>query len=83
MGDLTGGRYPDSYEEWLLDGSPLPPYRQSIKRSDITTSVTLTQAQLYVFAVAFQAGDIIGAINVGVATATATGTRSASLTSRR
>jgi len=38
MADLASGRYPDSEEEWLLDGSPLPPYRRTISRRDIATA---------------------------------------------
>jgi len=71
---LVAGRYPSSNEEWLLDGSPFPPNRQSISRRDITGAVTPTVANVYVVAMAFQPGDIIGAISIGVVTASATPT---------
>lgn len=75
MSDLTSGKYPDTYEEWLLDGKPAQPYRTTIKRADIiSTGVTLTQANVFVFPVVVQQGDVIGAISFGVKTATATPT---------
>ena len=75
MSDLVSGRYPDTYEEWMLDGQPAQPYRTTIKRADIiSTGVQLTQATLYVFPVVVQQGDVIGAISIGVKTATATPT---------
>lgn len=75
MSDLASGRYPDTYEEWLLDGQPAQPYRTTIKRSDIIASgVTMTLATVFVFPVVVQQGDVIGAISIGVKTATATAT---------
>lgn len=75
MGDLTSGKYPDTYEEWLLDGKPSQPYRTTIKRSDIiSTGVTMTLATVFVYPVVVQQGDLIGAVSIGVKTATATGT---------
>lgn len=72
---LIAGRYPIFSEEWALDGQPTPPYRQSISRRDIvSTGVTMTTATLYVFPVVCQPGDIIGAVNIGVKTASATPT---------
>jgi hypothetical protein len=77
MGDLTGGRYPDSYEEWLLDGSPMPPYRQTMSRRDITVStVSVASTAATVFPVVCQAGDVLGAVSLLVKTATATPTHS-------
>lgn len=75
MADLTSGKYPDTYEEWMLDGKPSQPYRTTIKRADIiATGVTLTQANVFVYPVVCQQGDVIGAISIGVKTATATPT---------
>ena len=75
MSDLVAGRYPLASEEWMLDGSPYPPYRQSISRRDIlSTGVTPTVATVCVYPMVFQAGDIIGAISIGVKTASATPT---------
>lgn len=75
MSDLVSGRYPDTYEEWMLDGKPSQPYRTTIKRSDIiSTGVTMTLATVFVYPVVVQQGDLIGAISIGVKTATATGT---------
>jgi len=75
MSDLTSGRYPDSEEEWLLDGSPNPPYRRTISRRDITAvTITLATTVLTVYAVPVQVGDIFdfAAFNVKTqATATA------------
>ena len=51
MSDLASGRYPDSEEEWLLDGSPFPPYRRTISRRDITNSAIPTVTTLNVYAV--------------------------------
>lgn len=79
MSDLAGGRYPDSEEEWLLDGMPVPPYRRTISRRDIaagSTGVALTQAYLFVYAIPVQAGDILDYISFLVKTATATPTHS-------
>ena len=64
MSDLAGGRYPDSEEEWLLDGSPTPPYRRiaALKRSDIATgssgAAVGSANNISVFPVPVQAGDI-------------------------
>ena len=74
MADLIAGRYSIFEEEWALDGSPLPPYRRSMKRADIDGNGTLTAATVFVYAVVFQPGDLIGAISVSVNTATATPT---------
>lgn len=79
MSDLPSGRYPDSEEEWLLDGSPFPPYRRTISRRDIATGATglaLTQAQLFVYAIPVQVGDIFNFITILTKTATATPTHS-------
>jgi hypothetical protein len=75
MSDLASGRYPDSYTEWLLDGQPSQPYRTSISRGDVSSgttgfspaaNATNSAGAMYVVAVPVQAGDIIGAISVGV-----------------
>ena len=76
MSDLASGRYPDSEEEWLLDGQPVPPFRRSMSRRDVTsvfTSGSNATATLFVVAVPVQAGDIFGAVSFNVKTA-ATGT---------
>ena len=72
MGDLTSGRYPDSSEEWMLDGQPSPPYRRTTNRAT-SSSVTLATTILYVFPVVVQAGDIFDYLSLIVKTqATAT-----------
>ena len=79
MSDLGSGRYPFAEEEWLLDGSPLPPYRRTISRRDIaagSTGIALTQANLFVYAMPVQAGDIFDFVSILVKTATATPTHS-------
>jgi hypothetical protein len=77
MSDLTSGRYPDSEEEWLLDGAPGLPYRRNMSRKDITSAAAggalPTTGKAFATAVPCQIGDIIGAVTVGVA-ATASGT---------
>jgi hypothetical protein len=79
VGDLGSGRYPDSEEEWLLDGSPYPPFRRSMSRRDITSVFTpgATSGTIYVVAVAVQTGDIFGMVSFCVKTvATGTSTHS-------
>lgn len=78
MTDLVSGQYPATYEEWLLDGKPAQPYRTSMSRKDITISgasgAQLVSANVYVYPITVQQGDVIGAVNVLVGAATATGT---------
>ena len=59
MGDFVFGPVPpDSEEEWLLDGSPFPPFRRTISRRDIATSFGPPTTVLNVYAVPVQVGDI-------------------------
>ena len=75
MSDLTSGKYPDTYEQWMLDGQPAQPLRTSMDRRDIlSTGVTMTLATVYVIPVVVQQGDVINFISIGVKTATATPT---------
>jgi hypothetical protein len=77
MSDLVAGRYPLASEEWMLDGQPYPPYRQSISRRDITVStITIATTVMTVYPVVCQPGDIFGFISLLVKTATATPTHS-------
>jgi len=76
MGDLTSGRYPDSEEEWALDGFPSPPYRRTISRRDITTAAIPTVTTLNVYAVPVQVGDIFNYVSFLVKTAGGTLTHS-------
>ena len=78
MSDLAGGRYPDSEEEWLLDGQPSPPYRRTISRRDIVASAAFipTVTTLNVYAVPVQAGDIFNFVSFLVKTAGGTLTHS-------
>lgn len=68
--DLSGGRYADYEQEWLLDGQPNPPYRRSISRGDINaTSATGAATTVpYVVAVPAQVGDVIGYVSFGIGT---------------
>lgn len=70
MGDLVSGRYPDYYNEWLLDGQPNPPYRASISRGDITTAaVTGAATQVpYITAVCAEPGDVFNYVSFGIGT---------------
>jgi hypothetical protein len=71
MTDLVAARYPVAEEEWVLDGQPYPPYRRTISRRDITSTVSLatTNTLMYVYAVAVQAGDVFNFITLAVKTA--------------
>ena len=72
MSNLTSGHYPDTYEEWLLDGKPTQPYRTTMSRRDIlSTGVTPTVNAVCVYPVVVQQGDVINFISIGVKTATA------------
>jgi len=80
MSDLPSGRYPDSEEEWLLDGSPFPPYRRTISRRDIASgsgglAATATTI-LTVFPVPVQVGDIFNYVSFLIAVAGGTLTHS-------
>jgi hypothetical protein len=68
--DLAGGHYPDYEQEWLLDGKPIPPYRRSISRGDITgAAVTGAATQVpYVTAVTAQIGDIVNFVSFAIGT---------------
>jgi len=75
MSDLTSGRYPDSYENWMLDGQPAPPYRYTTggSRQFGAGTFTLVTATMYIYPVVVQAGDIFNYLTVLVKTqATAT-----------
>ncbi|SRR5216683_197256 len=76
MADLASGRYPDSEEEWLLDGSPTPPFRRTISRRDIVGSSIPKVTTLNVYAVPVQAGDIFGFVSFLVSVAGGTLTHS-------
>lgn len=70
MGDLVSGRYPDYFNEWLLDGQPNPPYRQSISRGDITGAAVTGAASTnaYVTAVCAEPGDVFNYVSFGIGT---------------
>jgi len=76
MADLTSGRYPGAEEEWALDGMPVPPYRRTISRRDITTAAIPTVTTLNVYAVPVQVGDIFNFVSFLVKTAGGTLTHS-------
>jgi hypothetical protein len=73
MSDLVAGRYPVSEEEWVLDGTPLPPYRRTISRRDIASGsaglAASTSQVMAVFPVPVQAGDIFNYASLLVAVA--------------
>lgn len=73
MTDLVAGRYPVAEEEWVLDGTPYPPYRRTINRRDIASgsaglTVGTTQV-LSVFPVPVQDGDIFNYVSFLIAVA--------------
>ena len=80
MADLASGRYPDSEEEWLLDGQPYPPYRRTISRRDIASGTAglscAATTILTVFPVPVQTGDIFNFVSFLVAVAGGTLTHS-------
>lgn len=78
MSDHAAGRYPDTEEEWLLDGSPSAPYRRTISRRDIVASAAFipTVTTLNVYAVPVQIGDVFNFVSFLVKTAGGTLTHS-------
>lgn len=76
MTDLAAGRYPFAEEEWILDGTPFPPYRRTINRRDIASGsaglAASTSQVMAVFPVPVQAGDIFNFVSLLVAAAGAT-----------
>jgi hypothetical protein len=70
MGDLVSGRYPDYFNEYLLDGQPNPPYRTSISRGDVTgQALTGAATQTpYVVAVCAEPGDVFNYVSFGIGT---------------
>jgi hypothetical protein len=76
MTDLVAGRYPVAEEDWVLDGTPFPPYRRTINRRDITGGYALTTTQLNVYAVPVQDGDIFNYVSFLVSVAGGTLTHS-------
>jgi hypothetical protein len=75
---LAAGRYPTFEEEWLLDGSPVPPYRRTISRRDIVASAAFipTVTTLNVYAVPVQPGDLFNFVSFLVKTVGGTLTHS-------
>lgn len=76
MGDLASGRYPDSEEEWLLDGQPYPPYRRTISQRDITGGYVIQATKINCYAVPVQIGDIFNFVSFKSSVAGATLTHS-------
>ena len=76
MTDLVAGRYPVAEEEWVLDGTPYPPFRRTISRRDIASGsaglLVGTSNLLSVFPVAVQDGDIFNYVSFLIAVAGAT-----------
>lgn len=78
--DLGGGKYPAYEEEWLLDGSPVTPYRRTINRRDIASGSSGLAATattiLTVFPVPVQIGDVFDFVSFLIAVAGGTLTHS-------
>lgn len=70
MGDLVSGKYPDYFNEYLLDGQPAAAYRPSISRGDITgAAVTGAATQVpYLTAVCAEPGDVFNFVTFGIGT---------------
>jgi hypothetical protein len=60
MSDLASGRYPDSYEEWVQDGMPVPPDRHGLVKASGAGSggLTLATTILYAYPFVAQVGDV-------------------------
>jgi hypothetical protein len=75
MSDLVAGRFPTTDPKWLLDGSPYPPYRDTLNGSRLfgAGTFTLATATMYIYPIVVQPGDIFNFLTVIVKTqATAT-----------
>ena len=72
MSDLVAGHYPLFYRNYALNGNA--DLRENFDRTDIVSNGTLTSGTLYVIAVVVEPGFTIGAVNIGVQTASATPT---------
>ena len=72
MTDLVSGKFPQYYEEWLLDGQPAQPFRSNFSRRAtlLAAGLTATADTGYVVPVVVQQGDVISKITIGVKTAT-------------
>jgi hypothetical protein len=60
MSDLASGRYPDSNEDWVQDGQPVPPDRHGLVKPGGAGNggATMISTTLYVFPFVAQIGDI-------------------------
>jgi hypothetical protein len=76
MTDLVSGKYPASYEEWLLDGQPAQPFRSNFSRRAtlLAAGLAATAGTGFMVPVVVQQGDVITSVTVGVKTATSSGT---------
>ena len=72
MSDLSSGRYPDTFEDWLLDGKPAQAFRSNFSRRVplVSAGLTATADTVYVVPVVVQQGDLISKVTIGVKTAT-------------
>jgi len=72
MADLTSGKYPGQYEPFLLNGKAI--LRENFDRRYPLASagVAMTSGTGFVVPVAFQQGDLIQKVTIGVKTASAT-----------
>jgi len=76
MADLASARYPQAYEEWMLDGQPGQPYRSNFSRRAtlLAAGLAATAGTGFMVPVVCQQGDVISSITIGVKTATSSGT---------
>ena len=76
MADLASGRYPDTNEDWLLDGKPGQPFRSNWTRRGplLSAGIAMTAGTGFCVPVVCQQGDVITSITIGVKTATNAGT---------
>lgn len=76
MTDLVAGRYPIAYEEWLMDGSPYPPYRSTLPSRRLIGAGTFTcvlTGTAYIYPFVVMPGDLFNYVTLIVKTAQTVG----------
>jgi hypothetical protein len=75
MTDLVAGRYPIAYEQWLMDGSPYPPYRSTLpsRQFGATTFTAVLTGTAYIYPFIVMPGDVFNYVTLIVKTAQTVG----------